>query len=126
MFSILSLFTEDVKLRNEASDYGFPRTSAQGTSGRSSQNDTEKSYMGSPRTHFANIHGDSEDQSAGPKPIADLKDIPAVSLLPSPIGTGRIKSSSVHPGIVARANIDTTIAVIPAEVRTSSYFLYTF
>lgn len=52
--------------------------------------------------------------ATGPTSLEDLPDIPLLDQ--SREDRPRTPVSSVHPGIIARANIDTTIAVIPAEV----------
>lgn len=115
MFTILSLFTEDVKLRH---DKGAKETvDAVQSELKAGKSDAAgvTSASNSPRLHFAQSRGSSGGGTRNRSSTANLQDLPHIPLL-NPPGEGRAQSSSVHPGVLARANIDTTIAVIPAEV----------
>lgn len=115
MFSILSLFTEDVKLRHET--HGNVNR-AERKSSVSTPADQEMNFeLGSPRSHFADLRSNFYNGPRAKSSQSTLKDLPFIPLLNAPEDAGENRSSSVHPGIVARANIDTTIAVIPAEVN---------
>ena len=112
MFTILSLFTEDVQLRARAEDTeavpGTPDRFLREPSVRLGSPAPE-----SPRLHIADRQGlvdrphlRSRQSGSG------LRDVPHIPLLDPPTFK---RQTSVHPGIIARATIDTTIAVIPAE-----------
>ncbi|KAK6580673.1 hypothetical protein PZA11_006909 [Diplocarpon coronariae] len=118
LFSILSLFTEDVKLRHDeeeemdsraSSAYGHRRfTSTAGLGYDHSHHETPPSLPTSP------IY--SSPTAGGTLPaIPPLSlDTPAENLKQRPMPR-RAKTNSVHPDIVARATVDTTIAIIPAS-----------
>jgi hypothetical protein len=115
MFTILSLFTEDVKLRHGSQ--ARPPTPS-GAQGRPAFSDSPscQAVPDSPRSHFAAMQSSKTDQHS--KRVRDeVPEVPSIPLL-NPQGDGEkaSTSNSVHPGIIARANIDTTIAVIPAQV----------
>ena len=135
LFSILSLFTEDIKLRHDEDEAD---TSMPGTP-----------HTGQPRpsmsrnSSFATMD-DSRPQTPQHLPQAPAGHRRASSTLASPTAGGRLpsvpplsldldeygervkhtklrrspsrsnKSKSAHPDIVARAVVDTTIAIIPA------------
>lgn len=106
LFTILSLFTEDVKLRHEKEYEG-----SSGSAGSSTVNLRELGHGGtlnSPeRTGFT-----AHRNSSG----VHLPHIPPLSLNDDRPQRPRIKKTkSVHPDILARATVDTTIAVIPAS-----------
>lgn len=138
LFSIMSLFTEDVKLRlnedssplrpNGNSDYrrhasiGEPE-SQRFTPAPVSMPNTPQLDGKSGQAAVSNVptEGESQVLSAG-----DLhgpnSSIPPISLDPSsptrpqrPKLPGRALSHSAHPDIIARATVDTTIAIIPAS-----------
>ncbi|KAK5193757.1 phosphatidylcholine and lysophosphatidylcholine phospholipase [Exophiala xenobiotica] len=113
LFSILSLFTEDIKLRH--GDHGpvapgFPHHTAQ----------TPGSSIGSPTSQ-------PSTPAVGPGPLEEthrrrLPNVPPLTLDPGfnerEYQTTEAKSRkavSAHPDIVARATVDTTIAIIPAS-----------
>jgi CRP-like cAMP-binding protein len=133
LFSILSLFTEDVKLRHsEDDDLGsstssagylrqhFPSGAGFGSFGQS--HDTPPSLptspiYGAPIQNGKATTRDRASSTAG----GTLPRVPPLSLdisnsepklRPKP---RRAKTNSVHPDIVARATVDTTIAIIPAS-----------
>ncbi|KAJ5949806.1 Lysophospholipase nte1 [Penicillium verhagenii] len=127
LFSILQLFTEDIKLRNTHSS-------------SSSNSSVTPSYtphgpgslpvspgvdiLGSPLSREADLsdltpglHGAGEQLSAVPplnlgESHATLPGRPAQPQFTRPSARRR---KSVHPDIVARATVDTTIAIIPAS-----------
>ncbi|KAF8427767.1 hypothetical protein EV426DRAFT_588237, partial [Tirmania nivea] len=130
LFTILSLFTEDVKLRHEFDDFdGGADSSASSTLGRMGDGlftpitDTARpsSVAGHPMQRAA-----SEDYPRGSLPFVpplSLNDESPSRTQPSRPTTpmeNRLKrpkpkkTQSVHPDIIARASVDTTIAVIPA------------
>ncbi|CZT04620.1 related to serine esterase that deacylates exogenous lysophospholipids [Rhynchosporium graminicola] len=137
LFSILSLFTEDVKLRHDEDDeqegsassaYGHRRfPSSAGFSYEHNSHETPPSLPTSPIYGAPTQRGQPEyrDRSsllASPTAGGTLPRIPPLSLDSSdrpppkqrPIPR-RTKTNSAHPDIVARATVDTTIAVIPAS-----------
>ncbi len=138
LFSVLSLFTENVKLRYEneteagpvssASSTGFPF----GTTAESDANTPAWLSEGNPQmTVYADLRSRASSTAA---PNGHLPAVPPLSLNSSfdqhhPHGTdhdqnqdrdrlrpGRRSENrkSVHPDVVARATVDTTIAIIPA------------
>lgn len=140
LFSILSLFTEDVKLRHTDDDDVFEsRASSAGGFGH-------QNYPSSTGFRFAHSHDTPPSLPASPiygapsqngYPITRdrrsstlasstgggiLPRVPPLSLDPSTTGQStlrprprRVQTNSVHPDIVARATVDTTIAIIPAS-----------
>ncbi|KAL1998658.1 hypothetical protein VTN02DRAFT_5796 [Thermoascus thermophilus] len=119
LFSILSLFTEDINLRyTESMDSS---TSSVGpASGR-----TPDSMPTSPQSTFRETFGrertDSTAHATGhgdllpSVPPLLLEDHPAPSPRRGGRGSSPMPTKSVHPDIVARAMVDTTIAIIPAS-----------
>ncbi|KAM0279825.1 hypothetical protein ACHAQH_004376 [Verticillium albo-atrum] len=138
LFSIMSLFTEDIKLTSTEYDTPEPTaaTSAglrytgavRGSATRNAPRDTTVSFPGTPR--FTDENDDNKDHvrdnfsrssSAAHEPTqatippisldgTEHKRAPARPLLPN-----RVTSTSAHPDIIARATVDTTIAIIPAS-----------
>jgi CRP-like cAMP-binding protein len=136
LFSILSLFTEDVKLRHTEDDDPFKPNSA-GVAAYGHQHfpsavgfrshDTPPSLPASPiygapvqNNQTANRDHRSSTM-VGSKSGGILPTVPPLSLDQSTSETHRrpkprrTKPNSVHPDIVARATVDTTIAIIPAS-----------
>lgn len=136
LFSILSLFTEDVKLRhsdgedlessNSSAGYGrqrYPSSAGFGSFGRN--HDTPPSLPTSP-IYGAPIERGRSNRDRRSSTVASstaggiLPRVPPLSLdlnepaLPRP-KPRRVHTTSVHPDIVARATVDTTIAIIPAS-----------
>ncbi|KAG6007630.1 phosphatidylcholine and lysophosphatidylcholine phospholipase [Claviceps maximensis] len=132
LFSIMSLFTEDVKLRfnddssiiNPRGNAGYQRHGSAGEPGSQRFNAVPVSMPNSPHLdgkggHKRVHHPIAEDDgnSYGPN-----SRIPPISL-DEPIAPrvqksrlpGNSTSQSAHPDIIARATMDTTIAVIPAS-----------
>ncbi|KAH6660734.1 lysophospholipase NTE1 [Truncatella angustata] len=133
LFSIMSLFTEDVQLRLPSDDSAPASTAA-------SFND----HLGPPSAALAHARHVSDSLPTTPLPDRDgkraqLVDEAEVIPLSSPNGSyfnqippmsldqsstprrparpipRRMATKSVHPDIVARATVDTTIAIIPAN-----------
>ena len=129
LFSILSLFTEDVKLRftNEEWDSGTPSTS--GMYDHSHEQSFSGEANGGPMRPMSGLpYGEtrpSRERRASSMASAavegDLPHIPSYSLDSGPElprrrpKLRRAQTSSVHPDIVARATVDTTIAIIPTS-----------
>jgi len=124
LFSILSLFTEDVKLRyGEDDDTGRGSASS---SGGFNQWINPESGLTSPARVPESPSRDSRHHkrhaSSIPNGGAQLPSVPPLSLDFNFSGQERQqgrrrlgKSKSVHPDILARATVDTTIAIIPAS-----------
>ena len=133
LFSILSLFTEDVKLRlddDEDPGSSVPQTPLDQI--RPSMTRTSSFGLDDSRPHTPNaipsIHLQHQQPSALNSPTAGgrLPNVPPLSLdtdefsdrnkhtktRRSPSRSSKLKSA--HPDIVARATVDTTIAIIPA------------
>lgn len=141
LFSVLSLFTEDVRLRHDSDHEGRPASSG---SSHAFPGMTPVSRPGSPHSYFpengthlatdryrSRAVSEATSQTLTPA-NGHLPPVPPLSLDPSTNtpskqqhphrsdhdrvserqGTDRRKS--VHPDIVARATVDTTIAIIPA------------
>ena len=130
LFSIMSLFTEDVSLRvvddDVTSSPAAPPATAQAPLGRSrGHSDSPVSLPNTP-----NLEG----TVPGSQPRNDMAHVPRISYTSSsripPISLdgsaeansarrpqllNRHMSSSAHPDIIARATVDTTIAIIPAH-----------
>ncbi|RPB20110.1 patatin-domain-containing protein [Terfezia boudieri ATCC MYA-4762] len=129
LFTILSLFTEDVKLRHEFDDFdGGVDSSGSSTFGRTGDGPF------APITDTAMPTSDAgypmQRDASGEYPRGPLLSVPPLSLndeSPSHMHPSRPitpienrpkspkpkKTHSVHPDIIARASVDTTIAVIP-------------
>jgi len=135
LFSILSLFTEDVKLRHtEDDDELEPASTGPGTYGHQRfpsaagfrSHDAPPSLPASPiyGAPLQNGHSTTRDRRssmASSTAPGILPTVPPLSLDPAtdeptrrPMPR-RSKTHSVHPDIVARATVDTTIAIIPAS-----------
>lgn len=134
LFSILSLFTEDVKLRydDDGEDLrpgsgGFMRIanggSAVSTGGMGTPAQQPLSPRGNVPEAAAGDHARHSSLHASPLSRSPLPAVPPLSLDGN--GTARANSDaqrksrrrkreSAHPDIVARATVDTTIAIIPA------------
>ncbi|KAF1959912.1 neuropathy target esteras-like protein [Byssothecium circinans] len=138
LFSILSLFTEDVKLRHEADDDGAQDasmpTSPRGQSERPDLSRDSSFNFDNSRPPTPNDmpsvppYGHSRTASlASPSISGRLPSVPPLTLdsnnpngqardpkSQSTRSQSRAKPKSAHPDIVARAKVDTTIAIIPA------------
>lgn len=117
LFSIMSLFTEDVRLEptsQEAAEHHFdhirPRTPMHVPASM-------------PNTPHLDASGGSRSSRHRPSLSGTGSNIPPMSLddVQSPIPPQRPRlqhrrmSHSAHPDIIARATVDTTIAIIPAS-----------
>ena len=133
LFSILSLFTEDVKLRHtEDDDFESGNGSADGQ--RFPSNDGfpfNHTHVNPPSLPVSPVYAAPSQNGhprasrsstiASPTAGGNLPRIPPLSLDPAIDFQNqrpkprRAKTNSVHPDIVARATVDTTIAIIPAS-----------
>ena len=136
LFSILSLFTEDVKLRHTGDDDALESSSA-GASGYDHRrfpsaagfrsHDAPPSLPASPiygalaQNGHATVRDRRSATMTSSLSAGILPSVPPLSLDPTAEESNprpklrRIKPNSVHPDIVARATVDTTIAIIPAS-----------
>jgi lysophospholipid hydrolase len=131
LFSILSLFTEDVKLRHgEGEDPGSsvpPSGDLRPSMTRNSSFGMDDSQPQTPNdVHEATIRQRRSSTLASPTAGGRLSNVPPLSLDTNGFGdhikhsksrrspSRNTKPKSVHPDIVARATVDTTIAIIPA------------
>jgi lysophospholipid hydrolase len=143
LFSILSLFTEDIKLRHDTDDDAGvepsmpstpnvmgrqPRPSVSRTSSFTMDHSEPTTPYGGPRTPRRSARDSSVSGLASPTAGGRLPSVPPLDLdLNSPDPDETIhrsqarksrsrstKPKSAHPDIVARASVDTTIAIIPA------------
>lgn len=125
LFSILSLFTEDVKLRH-TDDEDFDGNSDT-TYNNGDHHEFGHSHDVPPSLPTSPIYGapsqdgqrNGRDRRASSTTIN--RGIPPLSLdapadiYPRRPKPKRLNTTSVHPDIVARATVDTTIAIIPAS-----------
>ncbi|KAK9476339.1 hypothetical protein V1514DRAFT_337219 [Lipomyces japonicus] len=97
LFTIISLFTEDIQLpfRQASPRPPFPDT-----------------LSGEDTLHN---QADYNTNSPGLPPVPSIPPLSEPSNAQEPLRSSSTSSSSVHPGIIARAKVDSTIAVIPAE-----------
>ncbi|KAI0013141.1 lysophospholipase NTE1 [Xylariaceae sp. FL0662B] len=134
LFSIMSLFTEDLKLRVPSDDVSEPN------SGNTRLNHQRAPSSASlPRQHDASAFSDRAHDlartSGAPSSLVNepevmspssagrtrLSKIPPISLDESPMAQHPPRpavkrvATSVHPDIIGRATVDTTIAIIPAS-----------
>ncbi|KAJ8058655.1 hypothetical protein OCU04_012831 [Sclerotinia nivalis] len=126
LFSILSLFTEDVKLRH-SDDEDFDGSASGTPYGNSDHHEFGNSHEAPPSLPTSPIYGaptqdgqrDGRDRRASATTVNGR--IPPLSLdasaeiHPRRPRPKRLTTTSVHPDIVARATVDTTIAIIPAS-----------
>lgn len=122
LFTILSLFTEDVRLRHEDDDEGHLSTSSSSANlpemGSGSALPSPLEFNGSsipPRKeHFRenSYHNNYPYGSGYIPPVPPMSLNEGQHTRPQ---FPRKKTKSVHPDILARATVDTTIAVIPAS-----------
>ncbi|KAG5949181.1 phosphatidylcholine and lysophosphatidylcholine phospholipase [Claviceps sorghi] len=136
LFSIMSLFTEDVKLRlsddssimNSDGNANYQRHGSAGGSGPQRVNSVPVSMPSTPTLDgkggrkIGQHTGAEDDENSIENPHSPNSRIPPISLdeslsprVPRPRLRGRSTSQSAHPDIIARATVDTTIAVIPAS-----------
>ena len=127
LFSILSLFTEDVRLRHDEDDetgMGSSASSGGFNTWMNSESGLASLIRLTESPSRQSLH--HKRQSSGiPHGGAQLPIVPPLSLDLNPDGKQSRRSDharyhrskkplSVHPDIVARATVDTTIAIIPA------------
>ncbi|AEO66946.1 d4302673-7576-4743-b15c-6248a035c281 [Thermothielavioides terrestris] len=127
LFSIMSLFTEDVALRQADDDSSESGTAAHSTLFPSypASADFRKSRVAShslPGT--PQLDGSAENLPEHLAPASADRDLPRVPPI-SLDGNGfsrsqgplpkRNSTTSAHPDIIARATVDTTVAIIPAS-----------
>ncbi|KAL0944463.1 patatin-like serine [Colletotrichum truncatum] len=136
LFSIMSLFTEDVNLWSTEDDTPEPTAGSAGLRGSPFPHNPEFRRMPSdPATpfHMTAQYPDSGDEKPGVKieepPKRSVTPTPAHARIPPisldtpgsarqpkrPPLQSRATSGSAHPDIIARATVDTTIAIIPAS-----------
>jgi lysophospholipid hydrolase len=135
LFSILSLFTEDVKLRhtedddfesgNGSAEFGRQRFPSSAGFPYNHTHDNPPSLPTSPTygapsedRHPRDLRSSTMASSTagGNLPrIPPLSLDPAIDFQKQRPKLRRAKTNSVHPDIVARATVDTTIAIIPAS-----------
>lgn len=135
LFSILSLFTEDVKLRhtedddfesgNGSASFGHQRFPSSAGFPYNHTHDNPPSLPASPIYGVPSENGHPRERRssimASSTANGRLPRIPPLSLDPAADfqkqrpKPRRAKTNSVHPDIVARATVDTTIAIIPAS-----------
>ncbi|KAK3338625.1 hypothetical protein B0T25DRAFT_543277 [Lasiosphaeria hispida] len=131
LFSIMSLFTEDIPMRHTDDDNSEPGTATASTvlpnyplsAGFSKPRDGPVSFPSTPHLESSEMGSTASlaDTFVLPSTDPNLSGIPPISL----DATGRSKprrpaprrsgTSSAHPDIIARATVDTTIAIIPAS-----------
>ncbi|KAJ5376058.1 Lysophospholipase nte1 [Penicillium cosmopolitanum] len=122
LFSILQLFTEDIQLHKSHNS----SSSASSVSGHGNHRAPDSmpvsprvEMMDSPQSTVRDDLSDTTIMDGHPEPFApvpplhldDRHDTPNRTPQPPP----RRRRKSVHPDIVARATVDTTIAIIPAS-----------
>ena len=129
LFSILSLFTEDIELRT--SD-GSESNASAGLGTNASASASRASFPASPRGSVGmdssppisrgrsdstpHLNGSGELPAVPPLNLGESHAMPPnYPNLESRKLPGKKRRKSVHPDIVARAMVDTTIAIIPAS-----------
>ncbi|KAF9894457.1 phosphatidylcholine and lysophosphatidylcholine phospholipase [Aspergillus nanangensis] len=122
LFSILSLFTEDIQLRTSESLSSSTSSVGPGTAHiLDSSPSSPRAMVQSPTRESTeitpNVNSNGEYlPSVPPLHLEDSHSIPDHEAQPEPkTRSGRNRRKSVHPDIVARAMVDTTIAIIPAS-----------
>ncbi|KAF7543524.1 hypothetical protein G7Z17_g10669 [Cylindrodendrum hubeiense] len=132
LFSIMSLFTEDIKLQPNEEDSPMPSGRSSGAKhpvfSKSNMNhtpaDVHMSMPTTPQMHDEANPDDAHGSLGHHSPESGQRSarIPHMSL-DEPMQSGttrpnlhhRATSGSAHPDIIARATVDTTIAIIPAS-----------
>ncbi|KKY33130.1 putative lysophospholipase nte1 [Diaporthe ampelina] len=141
LFTIMSLFTEDVKLRHADDEAPMPDTAASqdghsrfpSAAGLEKPNEIPISFPSTPMSEGppSSSRGVRLQDPANVQPGAGpLPRVPHMSLddgtppthqyprhhqLKTRPSIKRVGTSSVHPDVIARASVDTTIAIIPAS-----------
>ncbi len=140
LFSILSLFTEDVRLRHDDEEdtghesssssagfgqSGFPHNAGFGRDGFTPESGPASPSYGPKSPYLQQKHRERRSSTMVGADGVRLPNVPPLSLDLSSMSQQRQhegqrsrpkpqKPKSVHPDIVARATVDTTIAIIPA------------
>ncbi|KAI1210007.1 lysophospholipase NTE1 [Annulohypoxylon truncatum] len=132
LFSIMSLFTEDVKLKLPSEDALEPGGTNEHSSHQHLSSTTFARQHDMPvflteaadpdRAHRGSVAAYESEVTAPSSPSqTTLPRIPPISLDDSPMPrkphrpVPKRTATSVHPDIIARATVDTTIAIIPAS-----------
>lgn len=131
LFSIMSLFTEDVQLRHTEEDGSEPGSGIASTNNARYPLSADFRKVHGMQVSFPNTphldgsatnHGSTEtDPATARSTNSALPTIPPMDLDPSLHSRPqrpepkRRSTNSVHPDIIARATVDTTIAIIPAS-----------
>jgi lysophospholipid hydrolase len=131
LFSIMSLFTEDIQLRHTDEDSSEPGSGMNNTDNpryplSADFRKTHTSQASYPNTpHLGSSAENLGSVGAGPATV-DANGSPLPTIPPMALDTSfhsrtngtepkRRPTNSVHPDIIARATVDTTIAIIPAS-----------
>lgn len=125
LFSLMSLFTEDIDLRHSEDDSAadtpavgsrslrYPASAGLGLS-HEARTAFSKMPLGSePSENPISSQPTSNGEKLPPVPRMALDSPPAHIRRPAP--KRNVTNNSVHPDIIARATVDTTIAIIPAS-----------
>lgn len=130
LFSIMSLFTEDVKVRQPEDDSAEPTPDSRNRSRRPTMHASEPtlSFPDLAETKLASpTEPEGPDHHARDQTPVDISDTPKTPPTNHENGNQnsgrssrpplnhRATSTSAHPDIIARATVDTTIAIIPAS-----------
>jgi lysophospholipid hydrolase len=126
LFTILSLFTEDVKISWQDDEpleesYNAPNgldgLSPLATSRPRTDSDVSQLDIDTPKNHFRRSSGSSSTSTIHPsEPLTGAPPLERSSRIhPSSNRSYTSRLTQLHHGIVARATEDTTLAVIPAE-----------
>ncbi|KAI1779771.1 lysophospholipase NTE1 [Hypoxylon cercidicola] len=123
LFSIMSLFTEDVSLKVPSEDTPVPSDTG-GRTGHQRQSSATLAHQHDMPAFLTESSG-LADESEVTTPLSPsqtaLPRIPPISLDESPVPRNTRRpvpkrtATSVHPDIIGRATVDTTIAIIPAS-----------
>ncbi|RIA93513.1 hypothetical protein C1645_735458 [Glomus cerebriforme] len=120
LFTILSLFTDDIDIRyNDPEQDEEEKKEKKGSEGKEESNEEKR------ETKEEENHTHKEDLWSNVESPVDIKSVKSASSqtfasFKKPSILRRISkecsvTTSVHPNITARATVDTTLAVIPAE-----------
>lgn len=126
LFSIMSLFTEDVKLHSHDDDSPVPSVRSRSAKHASFSrmripSDVHLPITSSPQMQGGDAGAVPHDAFTPSSPGNEQGTIPHMSLdgnapgHPKRPAAQRKETNSAHPDIIARATVDTTIAIIPAS-----------
>lgn len=131
LFSIMSLFTEDIQLRHTDEDSSEPSSGMNNSDHQRHplSADFRKMHTQQQGSYPTTPQGGSTENlaAAGAEPATpDVNDSPLPRIPPMALDQSfnsranggepkRRATNSVHPDIIARATVDTTIAIIPAS-----------